>query len=75
MENKLKKILSLILEVEEEKIDYDTSADNIEDWDSLNQMNIIVALEEEFNIQFDEDESILSNSYIALLKALKKKIK
>lgn len=73
MENKLKKLLSVILDVDEKRIDDNTSADNIKGWDSLKQMNIIVALEEEFDIRFDEDESILSNSYISLLDAIKKK--
>lgn len=73
MENKLIKLLSVILDVDEERIDNSTSSDNINGWDSLKQMNIIVAIEEEFDIQFDEEESILSDSYIALLNAIKKK--
>lgn len=29
-----------------------TSADDIEDWDSLEQINILVAMEKKFNIKF-----------------------
>ena len=74
MENKLKKLLSVILDVDKKRIDNNTSADNINGWDSLKQMNIIVAIEEEYDVQFNEEESILSNSYIALLDAIKKKV-
>lgn len=73
MENKLKKLLSMILDVDIKKINDSTSAENIQEWDSLKQMNIIVAIEEEFDIQFNEEESILTNSYSALLDTIKRK--
>lgn len=75
MENKLKKLLSVLLGVDEEKINMETSQETIEGWDSLKQMNIIVAIEEEFDIQFDEEESILSDNYQALLSLIQKKTK
>jgi acyl carrier protein len=75
MEDKLKKLLSVLLGVDQEKINNDTSNKTINEWDSLKQMNIIVAIEEEFDIQFSEEESILSDSYVALLQLIQKKIK
>jgi len=72
MEERLKKLLSVLLEVDEEKIDENTSSETIAEWDSLKQMNIIVAIEEEFNMQFDEEESILSDSYKSLLTLISK---
>ena len=75
MENKLKKLLSVLLGIDEEKINNDVSSETIEGWDSLRQMNIIVAIEEEFNIQFDEEESILADNYQALLSLIQKKTK
>lgn len=73
MENRLKKILASFLDLQNEMIDEIISAETIEGWDSLKQMNIIVAIEEEFDIQFDEEESILANSYVSLLKLIKDK--
>ena len=73
MESELKKLLSVLLGVDEDKINDATTAETIEGWDSLKQMNIIVAVEEEFDMQFDEDESILSNSYQSLLELIRKK--
>ncbi len=75
MENKLKKLLSVLLGIDEEKINNDVSSETIEGWDSLRQMNIIVAIEEEFDIQFDEEESILADNYQALLSLIQKKTK
>ena len=73
MENKLKRLLSVTLDIDEEMIDKNVSADTIEGWDSLKQMNIIVSIEEEFGILFDEDEAILSSSYNTLYKLIKTK--
>lgn len=74
MENRLKRLLSIILEVDEEIINNNASADNIEGWDSLKQMNIIVSIEEEFSVLFDEDEAILSSSYSSLYELIKAKL-
>ena len=73
MEDKLRKLLSVLLGIDEAKIDDDTSHQTVEVWDSLKQMNIIVAIEEEFGIQFDEEESILADSYKSLLDIIMKK--
>lgn len=73
MEDKLKKLLAVMLGVDEGQIDENASIETIEGWDSLKQMNIIVAIEEEFDIQFDEEESILSDSYESLLNLIKTK--
>ena len=73
MEDKLRKLLSVLLGVDEEKINDEASHRTIEGWDSLKQMNIIVAIEEEFGIQFDEEEAILADSYKSLLDIIRKK--
>lgn len=34
----------------------DTSSADIEDWDSLEQINLVVAIQDEFNVKFNIDE-------------------
>jgi len=34
----------------------ETSAADIEDWDSLEQINLVVAIQDEFNVKFNIDE-------------------
>lgn len=35
-----------------------TNANDIEDWDSLEQINLVVAIEDLFNIEFDMDDVV-----------------
>jgi acyl carrier protein len=51
------KIISVIQKVFEiEQIDENTSQQDIEKWDSLGHLNLIVALEEEFDVLFEPEE-------------------
>jgi len=56
MENRIKKVMSDVFDIDIESINNDSSPDNIENWDSLKHMNLIVALEEDFNIEFDDKD-------------------
>ena len=68
MENRIKKVISEVLDIDVNSINDDTSPETVESWDSLKQMNLIVALEEEFNIEFsDEDLENLLNFKLVVL--------
>ena len=57
MENtKIKQVMSAVFEIPVESIADDASSDNIENWDSLRHMNLIVALEEEFGVSIPDEE-------------------
>jgi acyl carrier protein len=47
-----------IFEIPIEEINEDTSPDNVGSWDSLKHMNLVVALEEEYDIEFIEEEIV-----------------
>jgi len=53
---KLKEVLSAVFEVSVESITEDSSSDIIENWDSLRHLNLIIALEEEFNVVIPDEE-------------------
>jgi acyl carrier protein len=53
---KIKLVMSAVFEVPLESIADDASADNIENWDSLRHLNLILALEEEFGISIPDEE-------------------
>ena len=49
-------IVAEITEVEVERITLQSSPDNLEEWDSLAQVNIVLSLEQEFGRQFSPDQ-------------------
>ena len=50
--------MAAVFEVPVDEINDNSSPDNIEDWDSLKHMNLAVALEEEFEVTFTDDEIV-----------------
>ena len=52
----IKKVMSAVFEIPLEQINDDSSPDNIAVWDSLKHMYMVIALEEEFEVEFTEDE-------------------
>jgi acyl carrier protein len=53
---KIKTVMAAVFEIPVEMITDDSSTDNIEVWDSLRHMNLILALEEEFGITLPDEE-------------------
>lgn len=51
-------------------INNNSSPDNIDNWDSLKHMSLIVALEEEFETEFSDDEIFNTMSYSLIVDAL-----
>jgi acyl carrier protein len=70
MEDRIKKVMSDVFDIDIESINNDSSPDNIENWDSLKHMNLIVALEEEFEIEFSDEEIIDSMNYALIVNIL-----
>jgi acyl carrier protein len=58
MRDKIKNVMAVVLEIKPSEIPDSASTSTIENWDSLNHMNLIVALEEEFKIRFNDDEIV-----------------
>jgi len=56
IENRIKNVMAAVFELTVDKINDNASPDTIESWDSLKHMNLIIALEEEFNITIPDDE-------------------
>jgi acyl carrier protein len=73
MEARIKQVMSNVFNVDVNSINSASSPDNIESWDSLKHMNLIVALEEEFEIEFDDEEIVDSMNYALILNILKSK--
>ncbi len=56
VESRIKGVMSPVFGISEDEIEDTASPDTIETWDSLKHINLIVALEEEFNVEFSDEE-------------------
>tara|TARA_B100001250_G_C19106109_1_gene489036 strand:- start:204 stop:410 length:207 start_codon:yes stop_codon:yes gene_type:complete len=62
--------MSAVFEITIEQINENSSPDTIESWDSLKHMNLVIALEEEFDCQFSDIEIVDLLSYKLIMAIL-----
>lgn len=74
MEDRIKKVMSAVFEVPVEEINDKSSPDTIESWDSLKHMNLVLALEEEFDVYFNDEEIVEIMNYSLIKIILSKRI-
>ena len=74
IEAKLKSIVATVMGIPESMISKDLSPDLLEMWDSLRHMNLVTAVEEEFNIVFEYDEIVQVMEYSILEEIVRRKL-
>jgi acyl carrier protein len=57
-DTRVRTILADVFGLELDQINADTSTDTVEKWDSLHHLTLVLALEEEFDIQLDDEETV-----------------
>jgi acyl carrier protein len=63
LDHRLKSTLSDVLGIAAGDITDATSPDNVATWDSLAHMNLIIAVEEAFDVTIPDDEAVELTSY------------
>jgi len=66
-------ILSKALEINSSSLDENSNMENVEQWDSLAYFRVVSALEEKFNVEFDEDEVMKLTGVKEITEVLKSK--
>ena len=56
MEDRIKNVMAAVFDISPAEISDDASPHDIKAWDSIKHMNLVLALEEEFDIQFEDAE-------------------
>ena len=74
MEDRIKEIIATVLDISPNAVKDTTSTDTLEVWDSMKHMDLIVALEEEFEIEFDDQEVIEMTDYATIKNAIMSKV-
>ena len=73
MEEKVKTIMAGILEVPVDSITEATRMGNVDTWDSLRHMEIIVAIEEAFGLEFAAEDLMEMTSMQDIMRVLSTK--
>jgi len=74
IEERIKNVMSAVFELSVDQINAESSRDTIGSWDSLKQMNLVVALEEEFEIEITDDETIELLNFKLILNVISNKL-
>ena len=72
--DRIKSVMAVVFEIDANSIQDDAAPGSIENWDSIRHMNLIVALEEEFNFEFSDDEITDLLSYQLIESIVSQKI-
>ena len=72
IEERIKNVMASVFDVAIDKIRNDSSPDTIHSWDSLKHMNLIIALEEEFDIELNDDDIVEMLNYKLIVEIIKK---
>lgn len=62
-DQKLKQVMARVFDVDVAEIAETASNDTVERWDSLRHMNLIIAIEEEFGLEFSGEQVADSINY------------
>ena len=54
--DRIRRVAADVLETSVDKITLDSSPETIDTWDSVHHLNLVLALEQEFDLQFEPEE-------------------
>jgi acyl carrier protein len=71
LRDRVVRVTSQVLNLPTEAITEESSPRTVEGWDSLGHMNLMLALEEEFGVQFSDERILQLLSVGAIVQALR----
>lgn len=75
IESKSKEVLGRILKLDPCQIDADFSQENLASWDSVRHMNVVLGLENEFEIEFADAELPHLTSLELIVDAIERQLR
>jgi acyl carrier protein len=73
VEERTRQVVAEVFGLPLEKVTLATSHENVEDWDSLNVLNVLMAIESEFDVTVSPEEAASFVSVEKILAVLKTK--
>lgn len=66
IENRVQAVIADVFGLAPAEVGPDTSIETVEAWDSLQHLTVVLALEEEFDVQLDDEETVAAVSVPAI---------
>ena len=73
MNSKLVKLLSDVFEIKENEITIDLVKDDIDSWDSLKQMDLVLSIENNYDISLEMEEIVKMSSVKSIVEIIESK--
>lgn len=64
MKDRYNQVFAEVFEVETSELNESFNSDNVGNWDSVAQLNLVSSLEDEFDVMFDTEDILELNSYL-----------
>ena len=74
VETRIRNVLADVFNLDPENIGSHTSTDTIEEWDSLQHLTVVLTLEEEFSISFDDEETVALVTFPLIVEVVREKL-
>jgi acyl carrier protein len=74
MEEKIRQLMAEVFEMKVTDLPASFNQSDVENWDSLHHLNLIVELESVFNVSFEPEEINEMTSFEKVLKSTSKKL-
>ena len=71
IQDRLRNVMSAVFGVDAAMISADDSPQTVAEWDSVGHLQLMLALEEEFGVQFEADEFAALNSVERIVERLR----
>jgi acyl carrier protein len=71
---RLKQVMAAVLEVDASTLTERSSMDDVPGWDSLRQLNLVLALEEAFGVSIPDDDAANATSFELLRLVLQEQL-
>jgi acyl carrier protein len=72
--NRLEEVFTDVFDLDDVDLDDDTTADDIDEWDSLEHINLIEAVEKEFGMKFKMGEVSTMKNVGEMVKIIKSRM-
>lgn len=70
----VKMVMASVLDVDAASLGEGASMDNVPGWDSLKQMNLVLALEESFGVSIPDEDAANATSYKLIVLVLEEQL-